>query len=158
MEQNELNCYKNKLSTNQFIIHKLITTLIVNGKKKSAKRLLFDSYKNLNNKSKKKINSVLIHSLINCLSVLSVKTLRNKNRKKSNNKYIPFFILHNYRTRLAVKLLLKKSHVRNSKSSKLVLSNQLLHWSKLENTSLKIKEDKQNIVFANKKFANYRWF
>ena len=158
MEQNELNCYKNKLPTNRFIIHKLITTLIVNGKKKSAKKLLFESYKSLNNKNKKKLTSVLIRSLINCLSVLSVKTLRNKNRKKFNNKYIPFFILHNHRTRLAVKMLLKKSHSRNFKSSKLVLCDQLLHWSKLENTSLKIKEDKQKIVFANKKFANYRWF
>jgi len=107
MEQNGLNFCKDTVSRNSLIENKLINTLMFHGKKKASKRLLSVLYKNISKKTKKKIVSILICSLLNCLPILSVKTLRNKNRKKTSHRYIPFFIKKNYRTRSAIKVLFK---------------------------------------------------
>ena len=131
---------------------------MLDGKKKTSKKLLLISYKNISKKSKKKVISIITCSLINYLPILSVKTLDNSKR---GSKYLPFFMLSNYRTRLAIKNLFNHSHfsIKKLKSSKYeTLGNHLLNSSKFENTSLKTKNDFYKIVFANKKFASYRWF
>jgi len=159
MEQNGLNFCKDTVSRNSLIENKLINTLMFHGKKKASKRLLSVLYKNISKKTKKKIVSILICSLLNCLPILSVKTLRNKNRKKTSHRYIPFFIKKNYRTRSAIKVLLNKHQIKKIKSLQSEsLCNHFLNWSKFDNTSLKNKDEAYKIVFANKKFANYRWF
>ena len=153
MEQNALNFCKTKCSSSSFISNKLITTLMLNGKKKASKKLLSISYKNLNKKSKRKGISIVICSLINSLPILSVKTLKNFNKKKF--RYVPFFMLRNYRTRSAVKILLSQHQTKNKRLTSETLVNYLLNPGKLENLSLK---NNYKIVFENKKFANYRWF
>ena len=159
MEQNVLNFCKNKFSSNSFIEDRLVTTLMFNGKKKVSKKLLFILHKHLSKNNNKKSINILICSLINCLPVLSTKRLRNKNRRKSIDKYVPFFVQSNQRTDLAIKMLLNKSQLKQLRSLKSeALCQHVLNWSKIDNTSLKIKEAKSNIIFANKKFANYRWF
>lgn len=139
--------YKSKL------VAKFISSIMRDGKKSVAERLLYDSFNIIEDKTGKPPLGVFEQAVENVKPLIEVKS-----RRVGGSTYqVPTEIRLARRTALAIRWLIDFSRKRPEKGMAQKLAVELLDAANNRGASVKKKEDTHKMAEANKAFAHFRW-
>ncbi len=126
---------------------------MLDGKKTTAERIIYQALQIMEEREKKEPVSVLEQAVRNTTPLLEVKP-----RRVGGATYqVPVEVRAGRDTALAVRWLLKAARARTGKSMAEKLAAELLDASKGQGAAVKKREDTHKMAEANRAFAHYRW-
>ncbi len=138
---------------NSKVITKLINSLMVDGKKGKAQKILYEAFDIVKEKTNQDPVEVFSKALENLKPVLEVKS-----RRVGGATYqIPIEVRNERRQTLGLRWLIQYSRLRKGKSMAENLANEIIDASNGVGAAVKRKEDIHKMAEANKAFAHYRW-
>ena len=139
--------YKSKLVT------KLINSLMKDGKKGIAQRILYDAFDMIKEKTNQDPMEVFEKALSNIKPALEVKS----RRVGGANYQVPIEVKADRSQALALRWLVNYSRLRGGHSMAENLANEIIDASNGVGAAVKKREDTHKMAEANKAFAHYRW-
>jgi len=138
---------------NDATVAKFINYIMWDGKKSVARKVLYDSFDIIENKSKKPPLEVFKKAVSNVQPMVEVRS-----RRVGGATYqVPMEVRPNRRMALAFRWIKNYSRGRSEKSMALKLANELIAASNGEGSSVKKKDDTHRMAEANKAFAHFKW-
>lgn len=150
------------------LLAKFINTLMLNGKKSVAEKIIYQSLEILDKKVKEKKKSEgdgesgsgsvsLLEAFETALD--NVKpTVEVKSRRVGGATYqVPVEVRSQRSIALAMRWLVKAARSRNEKGMTLRLAAELLEAYEGRGSAVKKKEDTHKMAKANQAFAHFRW-
>ncbi len=138
---------------NDILIGRFINSLMWDGQKQVAQRIMYDAFKIIGEKTKGEPVDVFRKAINNVQPAIEVRS----RRVGGTNYQVPTEVRPDRRTALAIKWILTYTRARNEKSMSLRLANELMAASVGEGSSVKKKEDIHKMAEANKPFAHFKW-
>jgi ribosomal protein S7, bacterial/organelle len=139
--------YKSKLVT------KLINSLMNDGKKGVAQRILYDAFDIVKDKTSQDPMEVFTKAMENIKPALEVKS----RRVGGANYQVPIEVRGDRGQALALRWLTQYSRLRGGHSMAENLANEIIDASNGVGAAVKKREDTHRMAEANKAFAHYRW-
>ena len=138
---------------NSLLVSKFINSLMWDGKKSVAQKLLYDAFNIVEEKLKKPAIEVFNKAIENVKPELEVKS-----RRVGGATYqVPIEVRPERKVALAIRWIIGFSRARTGKSMSERLAEELLDAYNNTGASIKKKEDTRKMAEANKAFAHYRW-
>ena len=138
---------------NNKVVTKLINTVMLDGKKSVAQKIVYGAFAEAEQKSGKPALEVFEAAMNNIMPVLEVKA-----RRIGGATYqVPIEVRPDRRQALALRWITMFSRKRGEKTMEERLANELLDASNNTGASVKRKEDMHKMAEANKAFAHYRF-
>ncbi len=138
---------------NDILIGRFINSLMWDGQKQVAQRIMYDAFKIIGDKTKGEPVDVFRKAINNVQPAIEVRS-----RRVGGSTYqVPTEVRPDRKLALAIKWILTFTRARNEKSMALRLANELLAASVGEGSSVKKKEDIHKMAEANKPFAHFKW-
>ncbi|UCD54385.1 MAG: 30S ribosomal protein S7 [Dehalococcoidia bacterium] len=135
------------------LVTKLISGVMMGGKKSTAERIVYDAMGVLEQQASKAPLDVLEEAIKNATPVLEVKP-----RRVGGATYqVPVEVAPRRGLSLAIRWLLKSARARTGRSMGERLAAELRDASKGEGATIKKREDVYRMAQANRAFAHYRW-
>ena len=138
---------------NDKTVTKLITNIMLDGKKGVAQNILYDAFKEVEAKTNKDAMEVFNAALENIMPVLELKV----RRVGGANYQVPVEVSAERRKTLGLRWLTQYSRLRNEKTMVDRLANEIIDASNGTGAAVKKKEDTHRMAEANKAFAHFRW-
>ena len=139
--------YKSKVVT------KLINNIMLDGKKGTAQRIVYDAFEMINKKTGEEAMVVFEKAMANIKPALEVKS-----RKVGGANYqVPMEVKADRAQTLAFRWLTQYARLRSGKTMAEKLANEIIDASNGVGASVKKREDTHKMAEANKAFAHYRW-
>ncbi len=139
--------YSNKIVT------KLINTVMLDGKKSVAQKIVYGAFTRVEEKAGKPAIEVFEQAMNNIMPVLEVKA-----RRIGGATYqVPIEVRPERRQALALRWLVDFSRKRGEKTMEERLAGELLDASNNTGSSVKRKEDMHKMAEANRAFSHYRF-
>lgn len=138
---------------NSKLVTRLINRLMVDGKKGTAQRLLYDAFDLIRERSGNDPMEVFEQALKNVMPVLEVKA----RRVGGANYQVPVEVKPERRTSLGLRWLVNYARLRNEKTMTERLANEIMDAANNTGAAVKKKEDTHRMAEANRAFAHYRW-
>ena len=148
---------KGKLNTTK---NRILNTIMIDGKKKTAEKILLKSFKNLQKKSSKKTSNILSFAVKNSTPSFKMNHQKLKKKKRKTLQEIPTFIRNDFfRINLSLKLIVLNSKKKiNSSSFFEKLTEELLNSTNFKSSSVAQKVELQKQILLKKNlFFKYRW-
>ena len=139
--------YKSKVVT------KLINQIMLDGKKGTAQRIVYDAFEMIKEKTGEEAMAVFERAMANIKPALEVKS----RRVGGANYQVPVEVKADRAQALAFRWLAQYARLRNGHSMAENLANEIIDASNGTGASVKKKEDTHKMAEANKAFAHYRW-
>ena len=139
--------YKSKVVT------KLINQIMVDGKKGTAQRIVYDAFDIIKEKTGEDAMVVFERAMENIKPALEVKS----RRVGGANYQVPVEVKETRKQTLAFRWLAQYARLRNGHTMAENLANEIIDASNGMGASVKKKEDTHKMAEANKAFAHYRW-
>ena len=139
--------YKSKVVT------KLINQIMVDGKKGTAQRIVYDAFDMIKEKTGEDAMVVFERAMENIKPALEVKS----RRVGGANYKVPLEVKETRKQTLAFRWLAQYARLRNGHTMAENLANEIIDASNGMGASVKKKEDTHKMAEANKAFAHYRW-
>ena len=139
--------YKSKVVT------KLINQIMIDGKKGTAQRIVYDAFEMINEKTGEEAMVVFEKAMKNIKPALEVKS----RRVGGANYQVPVEVKADRAQALAFRWLAQYARLRNGHSMAENLANEIIDASNGVGASVKKKDDTHKMAEANKAFAHYRW-
>lgn len=139
--------YKSKVVT------KLINQIMIDGKKGTAQRIVYDAFDMINKKTGEDAMEVFERAMKNIKPALEVKS----RRVGGANYQVPVEVKAERAQALAFRWLAQYARLRNGHSMAENLANEIIDASNGTGASVKKREDTHKMAEANKAFAHYRW-
>ena len=139
--------YKSKVVT------KLINQIMIDGKKGTAQRILYDAFDMVAEKTGEDAMTVFEKAMNNIKPALEVKS----RRVGGANYQVPVEVKPARAQALAFRWLINYARLRNGHSMAENLANEIIDASNGVGASVKKREDTHKMAEANKAFAHYRW-
>ncbi|MCY4450479.1 MAG: 30S ribosomal protein S7 [Immundisolibacterales bacterium] len=134
-------------------VAKFINTLMLNGKKSIAERVMYRALDQVARRTKKDPITVFEEALENVRPQVEVRS-----RRVGGATYqVPVEVRPVRRSALAMRWLVDSARKRSEKSMDLRLAGELVEASENRGTAAKKREDTHRMAEANKAFAHYRW-
>ena len=134
-------------------VAKFINTLMLNGKKSIAERVMYGALDQVSRRTKKDPLAVFEEALENVRPQVEVRS-----RRVGGATYqVPVEVRPVRRNALAMRWLVDSARKRSEKSMDMRLANELIEASENRGTAAKKREDTHRMAEANKAFAHYRW-
>ena len=134
-------------------VAKFINTLMLNGKKSIAERVMYRALDQVARRTKKDPIGVFEEALENVRPQVEVRS-----RRVGGATYqVPVEVRPVRRSALAMRWLVDAARRRGEKSMDIRLANELIEASENRGTAAKKREDTHRMAEANKAFAHYRW-
>ncbi len=134
-------------------VARVINKVMLNGKKTTAERIVYQALEIMEQREKKEPVSVLKQAVRNATPILEVKP-----RRVGGATYqVPVEVRPGRDVALSVRWLLKAARTRMGKSMGEKLAAELLDASKGQGAAVKKREDTHKMAEANRAFAHYRW-
>jgi small subunit ribosomal protein S7 len=134
-------------------VTRIINKIMLNGKKTTAERIVYQTLEIIEKHEKKEPVPVLKQAVRNATPLLEVKP-----RRVGGATYqVPVEVRVGRDTALAIRWLLKSARARTGKSMAEKLAAELLDASKGQGAAVKKREDTHKMAEANRAFAHYRW-
>ena len=134
-------------------VAKFINTLMLNGKKSIAERVMYGALDHVARRTKKDPIAVFEEALDNVRPQVEVRS-----RRVGGATYqVPVEVRPVRRSALAMRWLVDAARKRGEKSMDLRLAAELVEASENRGTAAKKREDTHRMAEANKAFAHYRW-
>jgi small subunit ribosomal protein S7 len=139
---------------NSKVITKFVNTLMLDGKKSTAEKILYGALAKIEKKEEGVKGIDIFESAINNIKPL----LEVKSRRVGGATYqVPMEVRPVRQQTLAIRWLVDISRKRNERTMVDKLANELLDAANERGTAFKKKEDVHKMAEANKAFAHYRW-
>ena len=138
---------------NDIVLAKFINYIMDGGKKNTARKLVYEAFDVIAEKTKKEPLEVFKTALNNVAPVLEVRS-----RRVGGATYqVPIEVREDRRLALAIRWIKTYSKQRRDKSMANKLAAELLAAFKGEGSSVKKRDDTHRMAEANKAFAHFRW-
>lgn len=139
--------YKSKLVT------RLIDKLMVDGKRGTATKILYDSFKLIKKQTKHDPVEVFKAAMKNVMPVLEVRA----RRVGGANYQVPIEVKPGRRITLGLRWLVNYARLRGEHSMVERLAREIIDASNNTGASVKKRETVHRMAEANRAFAHYRW-
>ena len=138
---------------NSKLVTKLVNNVMESGKKSIAQKIVYDAFDIVKEKTGKEPLVAFEEAMNNIMPVLEVKA-----RRVGGATYqVPIEIRADRRQALGLRMLVRYSRLRNEKTMKEKLANEIMDAINGMGGAFKKKEDTHKMAEANKAFAHYRW-
>ena len=138
---------------NDVLVSKFINSIMFDGKKSVARKILYDAFQIIEDRTKKPGLDIFKKALNNVQPLIEVRS-----RRVGGATYqVPTEVRPERRTALAMRWLKIYARARGDKSMSLKLASELIAASNNEGSAVKKKEDTHRMAEANKAFAHYKW-
>lgn len=138
---------------NSKIITKLINTIMLDGKKSTAERILYSAFDLVKEKTGEDPLVVFQKAVENVTPLLEVRT----RRIGGTNYQVPSEVSARRKQTLALRWIINYARIRTEKTMDIKLANEIIDASKGVGGAVKKKEDTHKMAEANKAFAHFRW-
>jgi small subunit ribosomal protein S7 len=139
---------------NSTLVTKFISTVMADGKRSTAERILYGSLDIVKEKTGDDPMKVFKKAIDNSKPSLEVKS----RRVGGSNYQVPIEVNPNRRLSLSIRWIVGYARARgDGKTMEEKLANELLDASNLRGGAVKKREDTHRMAEANKAFAHYRW-
>lgn len=136
-----------------YIVSRFINYIMIQGKKNTARKLVYDAFEIIQERSKQEPIEVFRKALSNVAPVLEVRS-----RRVGGATYqVPVEVREDRRIALAIRWIKNYASQRRDKSMALKLAAELMAASKGEGSSVKKRDDTHRMAEANKAFAHFKW-
>ncbi len=134
-------------------VTKFITRMMLDGKKATSQRVMYDALERLAEKSGKEALEVFQKALDNVKPSVEVKS-----RRVGGSTYqVPVEVREKRRDALAMRWIIQAARTRSGKSMGEKLFNELFDAYNSTGSAFRKKEDTHRMAEANKAFSHYRW-
>ncbi|MDZ7792552.1 MAG: 30S ribosomal protein S7 [Spirochaetia bacterium] len=135
------------------IVTKFITRMMLDGKKATSQRVMYEALEQVAEKSGKDGLEVFQKALENVKPSVEVKS-----RRVGGSTYqVPVEVREKRRDALAMRWIIQAARTRSGKSMGEKLFNELYDAYNSTGTAFRKKEDTHRMAEANKAFSHYRW-
>ena len=135
------------------IVTKFITRMMLDGKKATSQRVMYEALEQVAEKSGKDGLEVFQKALENVKPSVEVKS-----RRVGGSTYqVPVEVREKRRDALAMRWIIQAARSRSGKSMGEKLFNELYDAYNSTGTAFRKKEDTHRMAEANKAFSHYRW-
>ncbi|MBS5737575.1 MAG: 30S ribosomal protein S7 [Clostridiales bacterium] len=138
---------------NSKLVSKLINSVMYDGKKGVAQKIVYSAFDIVKEKSGKDPLEVYEQAMENIMPVLEVKA----RRVGGSNYQVPIEVRPERRTALGLRWLTAYARNRSEKTMKERLANEILDASNGQGGAVKKREDTHKMAEANKAFAHFKW-
>ena len=138
---------------NSKLVTKLINAIMLDGKKGTAQKILYEAFETVQKETGKPAMEVFDAAIKNISPALEVKS----RRVGGSNYQVPIEVTDERAQTLALRWLVNYAKLRNGKGMAINLANEIMDAAKGEGASVKKREDTHKMAEANKAFAHYRW-
>jgi small subunit ribosomal protein S7 len=135
------------------LVTQFVNNLMLDGKKSISYSIFYDSLKIVEEKTKEKGLELWKKALSNIMPSVEVKS----RRVGGDNFKVPIEVRPLRKITLGQKWLIKYARLRNEKSMKERLANEIIAASKGEGNAVKKKDDTHRMAEANKAFSHFRF-
>lgn len=138
---------------NSVVISKFVSRMMLDGKKETCTKLVYEALDKLQAKADKEPLEVFLKAIDNVKPKVEVKT-----RRVGGASYqVPMEIRESRREALAMRWIIGAARGRNGHGMAETLCNELFDAFNNTGAAYKKKEDVHKMAEANKAFAHYRW-
>ena len=135
------------------IIPKLVNSIMYDGKKTVAERIIYDAIEKIKSKSKEE-PLIIFNEAINNLR----PTVEVKSRRVGGATYqVPIEVRAKRAQALAIRWLIAASRKRKDKLMSDKIFNEIYDAYQNKGSAIKKKDDVHKMAESNKAFANFRW-
>ena len=135
------------------VVTKLINQIMLDGKKGTAQKIVYDAFKIMGEKLNMDPIEVFNQAMQNVMPVVEVKA-----RRVGGATYqVPIEVRPERRQTLGLRWITAYSRARSERTMKERLSNEILDAINQTGGAYKKCEDTHKMAEANKAFAHYRW-
>ena len=138
---------------NSKVITKFVNTVMQDGKKSTAEKIMYGAIANLDARGEDKGIDLFEKAIENIKPLLEVRS-----RRVGGATYqVPVEVRAVRRQTLALRWIVEYARKRNERTMVERLANELFEAANERGSSFKKKEDMHRMAEANKAFAHYRW-
>ena len=138
---------------NSKLVTKLINSLMLDGKKGVAQKILYQAFDMIKEKTSQDPMDVFAKAMENIKPALEVKS----RRVGGANYQVPIEVRGDRSQALALRWLTQYARLRGGHSMAENLANEIIDASNGVGAAVKKPEDTHRMAEANKAFAHYRW-
>ncbi len=138
---------------NNITVSKFINQLMWNGKKKTAQRILYNSFDLIQEETKQDPLDVFLKAIENVSPLLEIKP----KRVGGATYQVPVEVKGDRRLSLAMRWIIKTARSKKGKAMYKSLKEELIEASQNRGNSVKKKEDTHRMAEANRAFAHFAW-
>ena len=138
---------------NSKVVTKLVNQIMLDGKKGTAQKILYEAFDIIKEKTGKEPIDVYNQALENVKPALEVKS----RRVGGSNYQVPIEVSDDRSQALALRWIVNYAKLRNGKGMAINLANELMDAAEGTGGAVKKREDTHKMAEANKAFAHYRW-
>ncbi len=138
---------------NSKIVTKLVNQIMLDGKKGTAQKILYEAFDMVQEKTGRPAIDVYHDALENVRPALEVKS----RRVGGSNYQVPIEVSDERSQALALRWIVNYAKLRNGKGMAINLANELIDAANGTGGAVKKREDTHKMAEANKAFAHYRW-
>jgi len=135
------------------VLTKFMNNLMVDGKKSTAERIVYNAFDRVEDRLKKSPVEVF-HEALEAIK----PSVEVRSRRVGGATYqVPVEVRPERRQALAIRWLIKASRARNEHTMEERLAGELLDAVQSRGSAVKKREDTHKMAEANKAFSHYRW-
>ena len=135
------------------IIPKLINSIMYDGKKTIAEKIVYDALNKIKTKSKEEPINIFNEAISNIRPTVEVRS-----RRVGGATYqVPVEVKANRSQALAIRWLVDASRKRKDKKMSDKIFNEIYDAYQRRGSAIKKKEDTHKMAESNKAFAHFRW-
>ena len=138
---------------NSKVVTKLINSIMLDGKKGTAQKILYDAFEMVKEKTGKEPIEVFNQALENIKPALEVKA----RRVGGSNVQVPIEVSEERSQVLGLRWLTQYARLRGGRGMAEKLANEIIDASNGTGASVKKREDTHRMAEANKAFAHMKW-
>lgn len=138
---------------NSKVVTKLINSIMLDGKKGTAQKILYDAFEMVKEKTGKEPMEVFNQALENIKPALEVKA----RRVGGSNVQVPIEVSEERSQVLGLRWLTQYARLRGGRGMAEKLANEIIDASNGIGASVKKREDTHRMAEANKAFAHMKW-
>ena len=138
---------------NSKVVTKLINQIMLDGKKGTAEKILYQAFDMIKEKTNEEPMDVYAKALENVKPLLEVKS----RRVGGSNVQVPVEVNDDRSQALALRWLVNYAKTRNGSSMAENLANEIMDAANGVGGAVKKRDDVHKMAEANKAFAHYRW-
>ena len=138
---------------NDLMVAKFTNALMLQGKKSTARKIIYDAFSLVEEKTKKPGLDVFQQAITNVQPLIEVRS-----RRVGGATYqVPTEVRPERRTALAMRWIKIYSRQRSERTMAQRLAQELIAASNNEGSAVKKKDDTHKMAEANKAFAHFKW-
>ena len=138
---------------NSKVVTKLINSIMLDGKKGTAQKILYDAFEMVKEKTGKEPMEVFNQALENIKPALEVKA----RRVGGSNVQVPIEVSEERSQVLGLRWLTQYARLRGGRGMAEKLANEIIDASNGTGAAVKKREDTHRMAESNKAFAHFRW-